>query len=115
MAKLHLKNLYCRETEDLAGADEPYLRVNGPKIWSSNSLNTGENVDLLNKNGMPLEIDFDVKATISLYDSDGNHWYDRDDFLGSWTVTNLDIGRGDQIAYFTLDGASYELAFAVTG
>lgn len=114
MATLTLKNLYCIETEDSTGADEPYLRVNGSKKWSSNSLNTGEDVDLFDRNGNPLQINFSAQAVISLFDSDGNHWYDRDDFLGSWTVTNQDIGRGDQLAFFYLDGANYQLAYEVT-
>ncbi|GAA6619189.1 hypothetical protein [Scytonema sp. NUACC26] len=114
MAILTLKNLHCFETEDFAGADEPYLRVNGSTKWSSKSLNTGQDVDLFDKNGNPLQIAFNGQAVISLYDSDGNHWYDRDDFLGSWTVTNQEIGRGDQLAFFNLDGASYQLAYEVT-
>lgn len=114
MATLKLKNLYCLDTEDWTGADEPYLRVNGSKKWSSSSLNTGEDVDLFDNNGIPLQISFDGQAVISLFESDGNRWYDRDDFLGSWTVTNQEIGRGDQLAFFNLDGASYQLAYEVT-
>lgn len=113
MTILKLKHLYCQETEDWTGADEPYLRVNGSKKWSSNSLNTGEGIDLFDNRGNPLEVSFNGQAVISLYDSDGNHWYDRDDFLGSWTVTNQEIGRGDLIASFNLDGASYQLFYEV--
>ena len=113
MAILTLKNLYCRDTEDWTGADEPYLRVNNSTKWSG-SLNTNQSVDLFNNKGQPLQINFTGQAIISLWESDGNHWYDRDDFLGSWKVTNRDIGRGDQIAFFNLNGASYELAYEVT-
>jgi hypothetical protein len=114
MATLILKNLLCLETEDNTGADEPYLKVNNSTKWSSNSLNSGQDVDLFNKNGNSLQVSFNGQAEIKLFDSDGNHWYDRDDYLGQVTVTNQDIGRGDQIGHFTLDGANYQLAYEVT-
>ena len=45
---LRLISLYCSATEDSTGADEPYLHVNGIKVWGSESpgLNDQETVDL---------------------------------------------------------------------
>jgi hypothetical protein len=113
MATLTLKNLYCISTEDWTGADEPYLRVNGSTKWGPGSLNDEKDVDLLDKNGNPLQIIFNGQATISLHDKDFG-WFDDDDFLGSSTVTDQDIGRGDLPASFTRDGANYILAYEVT-
>lgn len=112
MATLTLKNLYCIETEDWTGADEPYLRVNGSTKWKG-SLNDEEDVDLFNKSGNPLQISFNGQATISLHDDDFG-WFDDDDFLGSWKVSSQEIGRGDQHAFFNRDGANYILTYEVT-
>jgi hypothetical protein len=112
MATLKLIDLYCIETEDSLGADEPYLLVDGSKKWSG-SLNNGEHAPMVDKQGNPLEFTFNGAIDIKLYDSDGNHWYDRDDFLGSFRVTELDVVGGNPM-HFTLDGANYELSYTVT-
>lgn len=112
MATLTLKTLYCHETEDWTGADEPYLRVNGKTVWSG-SLNDEQDTNLLDKNGNLLTFALNGQATIKLFDKDFG-WFDDDDFLGQVEVTTQEIGLGDQIAFFTLDGANYELTYTVT-
>ncbi len=111
MATLTLLSLLCNETEDWTGADEPYLRVNGRQTWRG-SLNDGDSVDFgIGQTG--LDVSFSQLATIQLYDDDFG-WFDNDDFLGSVQATTDQIGLGEQTAYFTGDGASYELTYIVT-
>ncbi|MBD1891578.1 hypothetical protein [Coleofasciculus sp. FACHB-SPT9] len=116
MATLTLKTLYCQETEDWTGSDEPYLRVNGQTVWQG-ALNDQKDAPLFNeKTADPndfLAFDFSGQATIKLFDADAG-WFDDDDFLGSIQVTNQDIGLGDQTKPFNLDGAYYELTYEVT-
>jgi hypothetical protein len=113
MPTLTLKTLYCRETEDWTGADEPYLRVNGKTVWSG-TLNDNKDAGLVDKKtGEPLAFALNGQATIKLFDADAG-WFDDDDFLGSIEVTNQDIGLGDLTKPFNLDGAYYELTYAVT-
>lgn len=107
MATLQLISLYCHETEDWTGADEPYLRVNGVEVWNG-TLNDEE--------GVPLGIDvsFNQQTTIKLFDEDFG-WFDDDDFLGSVPVTTEQIGQGELTAFFSGDGANYELTYQVIG
>jgi hypothetical protein len=106
MAVLTLKNLYCIETEDWTGADEPYLRVNGSTKWSG-SLNDGQTADIISRT------QFNNQAVISLYDRDFG-WFDGDDWLGTRRVNSSEIGFGEQQVAFTEDGANYILTYEVT-
>jgi len=50
------------------------------------------------------EYRFDGPASLSLFENDEGHWYDRDDYIGSRTVTEsqapgglpLDFGEGSE-------------------
>jgi hypothetical protein len=63
------------------------------------------------------EYQFDGSASLSLFENDGDHWYDRDDHIGTHTITesltpgdvvlDFDEGRGSA-------GAHYVLVVAVT-
>lgn len=69
-----LGDLECTETEDWgAGGDEPYLKVNGTRVWSAE-----DSVD--NGGRLAVNIKANVGDTVSLYDSDSP---DADDLLGS--------------------------------
>jgi hypothetical protein len=105
MATLNLISLYCQETEDWTGADEPYLRVNGVEVWSG-SLNDQESVPI------GIDISFNQWANIQLFDEDFG-WFDNDDFLGNVQVTTEQVGQGELPAYFTGDGANYVLHYEV--
>jgi hypothetical protein len=104
--KLHLKSLFCESTEDSTGADEPYILVNGSRVWGNASMNDNESED----------IDVTVKAsgnsTITLFDEDTGV-FDDDDKLGVVTVTESQIGQGQQTGKFTGDGANYTLYYTV--
>jgi len=106
MPKLKLKSLYCQTTEDSSGPDEAYLLVNGQQVWGDQSINDRE--------GRPInkEVDFSTSAEIKLYDRDTGV-FDKDDHLGTVTVSQALAGKGEQQGKFTLDGANYTLYYEV--
>lgn len=106
MARLKLISLHCTTTEDSTGADEPYLLVNGNRVWGSSSLNDGETADL---SQVPL-ISFNGTASIKLFDDDSP---DGDDNLGTHTANESQAGRGTQTGTFTQDDADYTLTYEV--
>jgi hypothetical protein len=109
MPKLKLISLVCTETEDNAGADEAYIRVNGNKVWGPKSINTGQSKDL---SGVGL-LDFQGSAKIELFDEDVGGPFDRDDFLGEITATEAQAGQGTQNNDFNRDDANYTLFYEV--
>jgi hypothetical protein len=108
-AALQLKSLTCLQQQETFG-DELYLTFNGKKISLPN-MTTGRTVTLSG------DYQFDGSASLSLFENDGDHWYDRDDHIGTHTITesqgagdfplDFDEGRGSE-------GAHYVLVAAVT-
>lgn len=107
MAQLRLLSIHCNTTEDVTGADEPYLKVGGRQVWSSQSLNDGQSAEL---SGVP-PISFSRSIPIELWEQDGG-FLDPDDFLGSWTVRRRDAG-GEREARFNGDDADYVVRYRV--
>jgi hypothetical protein len=107
--KLRLISLFCSTTEDITGADEPYLLVNGVKVWGSESpgLNNGETADL---SAVPV-IDFNTRARVELFDEDSP---DDDDLLGRFYAGKMQLGQGEVEYKFVEDDADYTLTYEVT-
>lgn len=107
--KLIITRLHCNQTEDYTGGDECRLRVyiNGCKVSdTSKDLNDGDNWYMY----LPFEIDEHDAVKVTLYDKDGDHWYDRDDDLGTVKVNkNAGMHKGT----FNKDGANYKLHYYV--
>ena len=96
-ATVILGDLECIETEDWgSGGDEPYLKVNGNRVWTSE-----DSVD--NGGKLAVNIKAQVGDTVSLYDADSP---DADDLLGSDVI---EADRGTLV--FQNDGAHYTLDF----
>src|SRR3712207_6675556 len=107
-AKVRLISLECITTEDSTGADEPFLRINGVKVWAG-SLNDGQSTSL---SGVP-SYTFSSSVRIDLYDADAGTWYDGHDLLGRNYVYASQVGQGQQEAYYTEDGAFYILNYEI--
>lgn len=107
MAKLRLISIFCKETEDTTGADEPKILVNGKDVWRG-SLNDRQSASL---SGLPL-IEFTSTAKIELYDRDSGG-LDDDDFLGSHEAKASEAGLGEKRPSFTRDGANYVITYEV--
>ena len=101
--------LYCVETEDFSGADEPYLTANDQRIWGNGSLN--------NQQGTNVNASFTASnnVTIKLYDADVGSWFDTDDYIGEVRLTLADVNQGTQTRTIEGDGAEYRITYHVTG
>ena len=104
--KLHLISLYCESTEDWTGPDEPYLLVNGVRVWGNASMNDRESEEI------NVSLDARGATQIRLFDEDAG-WFDDDDPLGVVTVGESQIDQGVQFGSFTDDGANYTLVYTV--
>jgi hypothetical protein len=78
-AILHLRSITCLDTAETF-TDELYVTFNGTKRSLPNM--TQGDTKLLSD-----EFLFDGSPSLSLFENDGDHWYDRDDFIASHTIT----------------------------
>jgi hypothetical protein len=109
-ATLQLKSITCLRQQEVF-TDELYLTFNGRKISLPN-MTQGRTKDLRG------DYQFNGSASLSLFENDGDHWYDRDDHIGTHTITESQASGGD----FPLDfdegrgsaGAHYRLVVDVT-
>ena len=76
---LRLKSITCIEASETFG-DELYVTFNGVKFALPN-MDDGQTKTLGH------EFVFTGSPLLSLFENDGDHWYDRDDFIGSATIT----------------------------
>jgi hypothetical protein len=78
-AILHLRSITCIETAESFG-DELYVTFNGTKRSLPN-MTQGQTKPLSD------EFIFEGSPELSLFENDGDHWYDRDDFIAKHTIT----------------------------
>jgi hypothetical protein len=105
MATLKLRSITCIDQQE-TGRDELYLTFNGEKISLPN-MTQGRTKVLRN------ERDFDGSVPLSLFENDGDHWYDRDDYIGTHVITDSPAPR-DFPLNFKGDGAHYALVVGIT-
>lgn len=106
---LRLLTLTCHKTEDITGADSAYLKINGAIVWGPEQINDNEKRNLANS---PV-IKFADTIKVELYDQDMGLVFDKDDHLGSVTISAEDSGKGIKEAKIKGDGASYTISYRV--
>jgi hypothetical protein len=75
------------ESAQEVGADEIYLRIDGVMSHLGNFYQgTTKTVDVKKWSNSPINV--------QLWESDGDHWYDGDDFIGQHTFNNMSNGSG---------------------
>jgi hypothetical protein len=79
MAILHLGSITCIEQAETF-TDELYVTFNGTKRSLPN-MTQGQTKVLGD------EFLFEGSKELSLFENDGDHWYDRDDFIGKHAIT----------------------------
>lgn len=79
MAILRLQSITCLGQAETF-TDELYVTFNGTKLSLPN-MTRGETKPLSD------EFSFEGERQLSLFENDGNHWYDRDDFIAKHTIT----------------------------
>jgi hypothetical protein len=79
MSLLKLRSITCLEQAE-SFTDELYVTFNGTKRSLPN-MTQGQTKSLSD------EFVFDGARELSLFENDGDHWYDRDDFIGKHMIT----------------------------
>ncbi len=108
-AILRLKEISCvRQAETFT--DELYVTFNGTKRKLP---------DMTVGSIKPLgdEFLFEGSRQLAMFEDDGNHWYDRDDFIASHTITTSPVDTTLDFkapAGSNAEGADYRLSFSVT-
>jgi hypothetical protein len=97
MAALKILSVECIDDNEWFG-DEPYLNFNGQKIWSAD-MSQGQTLPV---NSAPFV--FDGSANLSFWENDGDHWWDRNDHLGTETVHDFQAPGGAFSLKFDDDG-----------
>lgn len=104
MVKLRLLDLRCIEHQEI-GSDEPYLLVDGERVWSVDNMKRSMSYSL---RGVP-PIGFEDRIEITLMEKDPI----RDDCLGTGTASAEQLGRGEQELEFADDGGRYQLIYEI--
>ena len=102
MPVLKLRSITCKEQQEW-GQDELYVTFNGTKR-SLPGMKIGQTKSL------GQEFVFTGTPKLRLYENDGNHWYDRDDFIASHSIGDT---LGDFALRFKGDGADYSISMTV--
>jgi hypothetical protein len=103
MPRLRLRSILCIEQQETFH-DELYVTFNGTK----RSL---PNMTLGVTQSLNDEFLFTETQQLRLYENDGDHWYDRDDFIAAHAIPPA---SGDFALTFKGDGAEYAMGVSVT-
>lgn len=101
MARLVLRAIKCLDPQEYK--DELYLTFNGTRTALPNM--TAKVVQPLNGEFM-----FSGTQELRLYENDGGHWYDKDDFIHAIPISE---SPGDSTLNFKGDGAEYAIDVSV--
>lgn len=107
MPSLQLIDLKCIHTEDIFGADEAYIQLDGKTIWGVEDINDHQTKSL----GSVKPISFSGTSLLSLYDQDLP--VDPDDLIGVEKVEESKLFKGPQNATLKYLTAHYVLHYEV--
>lgn len=108
MAILKLRSITCLEQAETF-TDELYVTFNGTKRSLPN-MTKGQTKALSD------EFIFEGSRQLSLFENDGDHWYDRDDFIAKHTITQspADLALDFEATSGNAIGAHYALDVSIT-
>jgi hypothetical protein len=107
-AILRLRSITCLDQAEFF-TDELYVTFNGTKRSLPN-MTQGQTKTLRD------EFMFEGSRQLSLFENDGDHWYDRDDFIDKHTITESpsDTTLEFKATSGNAIGAHYSLSVSVT-
>ena len=115
MAYMYLESIVCNDQNEIS-EDEPYILINGVKVWEGD-MSQGEGITFQSENPADSNyvdpFPFAKTATVKLFEDDGNHWWDKNDFLGEKKAYSWQAGDENLSMTFTGDDANYTLQFAI--
>lgn len=108
MAILKLRSISCLGQAETF-TDELYVTFNGTKRSLPN-MTTGQTKTLND------EFIFEGSRELSLFENDGDHWYDRDDFIAKHAITEspFDSTLEFEATRGNARGAHYDLSVSIT-
>jgi len=106
--QLHIINVECLFQNDPFGSDEPYLLVNGARVWS------GSNVDDGDVERVDYWTGFDDVIRVELWEDDGG-LSGRDDHIDTWFIFDSEVGTGTHTVQspFGSGAGLYEMTYEV--
>jgi hypothetical protein len=107
-AILHLRSIQCLQQAETF-TDELYVTFNGTKRSLPN-MTQGQTKTLSD------EFLFVGSQSLSLFENDGDHWYDRDDFIAKHPITEspVDTTLDFEATSGQAEGAFYQLSVSIT-
>jgi hypothetical protein len=107
-AILRLRSITCLQQAETF-TDELYVTFNGTKRSLPN-MTQGQTKELSD------EFVFSGSRELSLFENDGDHWYDRDDFIGKHTITTsaADLTLDFEATSGNAEPAHYALSVSTT-
>ncbi|HZM82737.1 MAG TPA: hypothetical protein VFC19_44035 [Candidatus Limnocylindrales bacterium] len=106
VAKLHLLDLKCLAENDSFGSDEPYININGQRVWSRGNVDRGD-IELVD-----YRYDFDEVVTVELWEDDGG-LTGGDDLMGRWFIFSGELGSGFHTLRSQYTAGLYDLRYEV--
>lgn len=106
--QLHIVNIECLFQNDTFGSDEPYLLVNGARVWSGSNVDDGDVARVDYQSG------FDDVIQIDLWEDDGG-LSGRDDHIATWFIFDSEVGTGTHTVQSPWDSGAglYDLTYEV--
>ncbi len=86
-ATLHLFDLECGDKDDDWGSDEPYININGQRVWEAGNFDNND-IEFLD-----LRFGFNDTINVQIWEDDGG-LTGGDDKMAEWTITAAEIGTG---------------------
>jgi hypothetical protein len=127
MATLKINDLVCIDQNEKT-QDEPYIIVGGHEVWDGDmdeGDSFGFNIDchqtsydqvlceIPENYGGDISKEFYNATYITLMEDDGNHWWDRNDNLGTFAISSCEAGTGEHWLNFTDGNAHYSMSYEV--
>jgi hypothetical protein len=106
VAELHLLDLECMDKNDDWGSDEPYITVNGQRVWQRGNFDNRD-LELID-----LRFPFDEVVTVEVWEDDGG-WTGSDDRMASWQFTAAEAGTGVHKVRTPWTFGHYDLRYVV--
>jgi hypothetical protein len=106
VAELHLLDLECLDKNDDWGSDEPYIRVNGVRVWGRGNFDNRD-IFLIN-----LRFAFDEVVTVEVWEDDGG-LTGGDDHMATWQIFAAEAGSGVHKVRTQRTFGHYDLRYAV--
>ena len=112
MSKFTLLKLTCYDQQESSG-DEIYFKFsdNGGSGSGKSAVFTG--MDAGDVRSIYGSFNFSGSVKVGMWESDGDHWYDRDDHIMTFSPVNAPVGYSNTLT-FSNSEVNYSLEYIIT-